>query len=93
MDLVHQTTMYYEDRLAGDGYGRVLLAVSRQGATAEDAARVRQLVETHLDTAVTPIAAGRSGEPPPEGEPLPDVAAAPAGLLVREHTPRGGAAA
>ncbi len=93
VDLVHQTTMYYEDRLAGDGYGRVLLAVSRQGATAEDAARVRQLIETHLDTPVTPIAAGRSGEPPPEGEPLPDVAAAPAGLLVREHTPRGGAAA
>ena len=93
VDLVHQTTMYYEDRLEGGGYGRVLLAVSRQGATVEDAARLRRLVEGHLDIAVTPIAEGRSAEPPREGEPLPDVAAAPAGLLVREHTTRGGAAA
>ena len=92
VDLVHQTTMYYEDRLEGGGYGRVLLAVSREGATVEDAARLRRLVEGHLGTAVTPIAEGRSAEPPREGEPIPDVAAAPAGLLVREHTPRGAAA-
>ena len=93
VDLVHQTTMYYEDRLEGGGYGRVLLAVSREGATAEDAAGLRQLIEAHLDTAVTPVAAGGSAEPSREGEPLPDVAAASAGVLVREHTSRGGAAA
>ena len=90
VDLVHQTTMYYEDRLAGGGYGRVLLAVSREGATTEDAAGLRRLIEAHLDTAVTPVAADRSAGSPGEGGPLPDVAAAPAGLLVREHTPRGG---
>ncbi len=89
VDLVHQTTMYYEDRLEGGGYGRVLLAVSREGATAADAEGLRQLIEAHLDTEVTPLAAGRSAEPPREGEPLPDVAAAPAGLLVREHTADG----
>ena len=33
VDLVHQTTMYYEDRLDGGGYGRVLLALSMDGAT------------------------------------------------------------
>ena len=90
VDLVHQTTMYYEDRQEGGGYGRVLLAVSREGATAEDAAGLRWLIEAHLDTAVTPVAAGRAAGPPGEGKPLPDVAAAPAGLLAREHTPRGG---
>lgn len=96
VDLVHQTTMYYEDRLGGGGYGRVSLAVSRDGATAGDAARLRRLIATHLDAAVTPVAAG-GGEPPPAGEsaggdlpagePLPDVFAASAGLLAREHAP------
>ncbi len=92
VDLVHQTTMYYEDRLDGGGYGRVLLAVSTEGADARDAGRLRGLVETHLDTAVTPVAAGRSAEPPHAGGALPDVIAAPAGLLLRGHT-AGGAGA
>lgn len=95
VDLVHQTTMYYEDRLGGGGYGRVSLAVSRDGATAGDAARLRRLIATHLDAAVTSVAAGGSAVPPadgdlpPAGEPLPDVFAAPAGLLAREHAPAG----
>ena len=92
VDLVHQTTMYYEDRLDGGGYGRVLLAVSMDGATAGDAARLRRLLQTHLDTEVTPIAVSRSGDPPGDGGPLPDVVAAPAGLVAREHTPDGAAA-
>ena len=92
VDLVHQTTMYYEDRLEGGGYGRVLLAVSMDGATGGDAARLRRLLQTHLDTEVTPVAVNRSGDPPGDGDPLPDVAAAPAGLLAREHTPDGAAA-
>ena len=92
VDLVHQTTMYYEDRLEGGGYGRVLLAASMDGATPGDAAHLRRLIGTHLDTEVTPIAVNRSGDPPGDGDPLPDVAAAPAGLLVREHTPDGAAA-
>lgn len=92
VDLVHQTTMYYEDRLDGDGYGRVLLAVTGEGADADDAAHLRRLVETHLGAAVTPVAAERSTGPVRPGAPLPDVTAAPAGLLVREHTPSGAAA-
>ena len=87
VDLVHQTTMYYEDRLSGGGYGRVLLAVSSEGADAGDAGRLRRLVETHLDTAVTPVAAGPSAEPPRADGAFPDVIAAPAGLLLREHAP------
>ena len=93
VDLVHQTTMYYEDRLGGGGYDRVFLAVSQDGATAGDAAHLRRLLATHLDTAVTPIAVNRSGEPSPAGGLLPDVAAAPAGLLAREQTPNDGSRA
>ncbi len=86
VDLVHQTTMYYEDRLGGGGYGRVLLAVSTEGADDRDAAHLGRLVEGQLDTAVTPIAAGRSAESPRAAGALPDVIAAAAGLLLREHT-------
>ena len=86
VDLVHQTTMYYEDRLGGGGYGRVLLAVSTEGADDRDAAHLGRLVERQLDTAVTPIAAGRSAEPPRAAGALPDVIAAAAGLLLREQT-------
>ena len=90
VDLVHQTTMYYEDRLGGGGYDRVLLAVSREGATAGDAAHVRRLIAAHLDAAVTPIAVNRSGGPSPADGLLPGVVAAPAGLLAREQTPNRG---
>ena len=92
VDLVHQTTMYYEDRLHGGGYRRVLLAVTMEGADAGDADHLRGLVERHLGAAVTPIAAGRSTGAASYGGPLPDVTAAAAGLLVREHTPGGAAA-
>ena len=84
VDLVHQTTMYYEDRLGGGGYGRVLLAVTLEGADAGDALHLRRLVETHLGAPVTPVAAGPSTAPPRAGA-LPDVIAPPAGLLLREH--------
>ena len=92
VDLVHQTTMYYEDRLDGDGYGRVVLAVSTDGATAGDAAHLRRLVGEHLDTTVTPVAVNGSAEPPGAGDTLPDVTAVAAGLLAREHTPAGAGA-
>ncbi len=87
VDLVHQTTMYYEDRLDGGGYGRILLAVTMEGADADDADHLRGLVETHLGAAVAPIAMGQPAGAAESGGPLPDVTAAAAGLLLREHTP------
>lgn len=49
-DLVHQTAMYYEDRLNGTGFGRVVLAgggsPSAQGA--QDADYLRQALEQRL---------------------------------------------
>ena len=49
-DLVHQTAMYYEDRLSGAGFGRVVLAGGGSPATqgAQDADYMRQALEQRL---------------------------------------------
>jgi type IV pilus assembly protein PilM len=48
-DMVHQTAMYYEDRLAGSGFGRVVLAGGGPPATqgAQDADYLRRALEEH----------------------------------------------
>lgn len=56
-DLVHQTAMYYEDRLEGGGFTRVLLcgastAAARQTADAE---LIRRSLEERLATAVETV--------------------------------------
>src|SRR5213079_840092 len=54
-DLVHQTAMYYEDRLQGGGFSHVLLA---GGAGARDSAEVEQLrasIEDRLRTRVDAV--------------------------------------
>jgi len=52
-DLVHQTTMYYQDRLSGQGFGSVL--VGGTGRTGADVEVARLDLETRLGTAVQPI--------------------------------------
>ena len=52
-DMVHQTAMYYQDRLAGRGFSRVLLAGSGRAPGAVDIAR-RDL-EERLGTRVEPM--------------------------------------
>jgi Tfp pilus assembly PilM family ATPase len=52
-DVVHQTTMYYQDRLSGQGFTRVLLGGA--GRTIGAAAAARQSLEDRLATAVEPI--------------------------------------
>ncbi len=52
-DLVHQTTMYYQDRLSGQGFGRVL--VGGTGRTGADVEVARRDLEERLGTAVEPI--------------------------------------
>jgi Tfp pilus assembly PilM family ATPase len=49
-DLVHQTAMYYEDRLSGRGFGRVLLAGAE--AAPGGAAAVRRALADRLGTRV-----------------------------------------
>ena len=52
-DLVHQTAMYYQDRLAGQGFTRVLLAAAGRGPGAFDA--VGRSLEEGLGGIVEPL--------------------------------------
>ena len=56
-DLVHQTAMYYEDRLQGAGFGRVMLCgASTAGSTqAADVDQVRRSLETRLGVGVETV--------------------------------------
>jgi type IV pilus assembly protein PilM len=51
-DVVHQTAMYYEDRLKGEGMTRVLLA----GGAVADVDAVRRSLEQRLDVRLEPVA-------------------------------------
>ena len=52
-DLVHQTAMYYQDRLAGQGFIRAFLGGNGRGPRATEAAR--RSLEERLGVAVDPI--------------------------------------
>jgi type IV pilus assembly protein PilM len=54
-DLVHQTAMYYEDRLQGAGLVRVVLAGAAAGARLGDVEEVRRSLESRLATRVDTI--------------------------------------
>jgi type IV pilus assembly protein PilM len=50
-DIVHQTSMYYEDRLKGAGFTRVLLA----GGAVQSVDAVRRSLEQRLDVRIEPV--------------------------------------
>jgi type IV pilus assembly protein PilM len=84
-DLVHQTAMYYEDRLHGRHFHRVLLA---GGSTATEADALRRELSERLGLAVAAVDPFLAA-PPIAGRPsaaLADTLAAGLGLLVREGT-------
>ena len=56
-DMVHQTAMYYEDRLSGSGFGRVVLAGGGSPAaqSGQDADYLRHALEQRLGTKVDPV--------------------------------------
>jgi Tfp pilus assembly PilM family ATPase len=88
-DLVHQTAMYYEDRLSGAGFSRVMLCgASASGeAQAPDGGALRRSLEERLGTTVNPVdprtAAALTDRI--DGSPtLLDVLAPLVGMLVRE---------
>jgi Tfp pilus assembly PilM family ATPase len=56
-DLVHQTAMYYEDRLQGAGLSRVLIsgASARHSSEAADVEQVRRSLQDRLATAVETV--------------------------------------
>lgn len=83
-DLIHQTAMYYEDRLSGTGFARAWLAGAGRRADAADVMRdleTRLGMQVHLvDPSVAPGLAER-GATSPE---LADVLAPLVGVLRRE---------
>lgn len=86
-DAVHQTAMYYQDRLGGRGFARVLLGGPGQGAAAMAAAR--RSLDERLGVpvqAIDPLQAVPAGERGSATAPERLVPLAPAlGLLVRSR--------
>ncbi len=85
-DLVHQTTMYYQDRLSGQGFTRVVIGGAGRTAGALDAAR-REL-EERLQLAAEPIDAAAAvsvSDRISVGADLTDVLAPLSGMLLRTH--------
>lgn len=83
-DLVHQTAMYYEDRLEGRRFARVLLA---GGSTAASAEQLRRELSERLSLEVTAVDPFRAAAPLDRGEMSPALADALApgiGILLRE---------
>lgn len=56
-DLVHQTAMYYEDRLQGAGFTRVMLSGSSTSTTGQtgDVEQLRRSLEVRLGTEIEPV--------------------------------------
>ena len=84
-DLVHQTAMYYEDRLGGAGFGRVVLAGA--GAS-DDIEQVRRSLESRLTSRVhtiDPRAAAALPDRINAARPLLETLTPLVGLLLRER--------
>ena len=88
-DLVHQTSMYYQDRLQGTGFARVLLcgaAAAAGGRQAVDVDRMRKGLEQRLAMAVEtvdPRAAVNLADRIGAGQALLDVLAPVVGAVLR----------
>ncbi len=92
-DLVHQTAMYYEDRLKGAGFARALLAgagllAGDLASGPETAERIRHTLEERLHTkvdAVDPRSVAGLIEPVAAGPDLLDALAPLVGLIARQQ--------
>lgn len=86
-DVVHQTRMFYEDRLSGQGFSRVLLVAGPDVPQRDVLARD---IEVRLDARVTPLAlegVAGFGDRLSASEALVGQIAPPAGLVLRELRP------
>jgi type IV pilus assembly protein PilM len=89
-DMVHQTAMYYEDRLSGTGFGRVVLAGAGSPAAraGQDADYLRRALEQRLGArvdAVDPRNAATLMDRITANSELLDALAPLVGLLARER--------
>ncbi|MCL4845984.1 MAG: pilus assembly protein PilM [Acidobacteria bacterium] len=83
-DLVHQTAMYYEDRLSGQGFSQVVVA---GGTDARERAVLLSTLEERLGRPVAPLDArriARFADRIDVGPEVLDGVAAPLGLVLRE---------
>ena len=87
-DLVHQTAMYYEDRLGGGTFGRVILSGAFWAETGYD--HVRRQIEERLGVRVEPLdvrsVVALRDRIAVDGQML-DALAPAAGVLLRERPP------
>jgi type IV pilus assembly protein PilM len=86
VDLVHQTAMYYEDRLNGAGFARVVLAASGE-VVAREAAGARRTLEERLAAPVEVLDPVRAASLTDRIVASPDLLAAlapPLGAVLRE---------
>jgi type IV pilus assembly protein PilM len=89
-DLVHQTAMYYEDRLEGPGFGRVMLcgASNLEGLESSDMGELIGNLENRLGMTVEmvdPTRAARLTDRISAGPALLDTLAPLVGVLVRDR--------
>jgi hypothetical protein len=89
-DLVHQTAMYYQDRLDGHGLARtVLVEDSYSGEHLPDGtgATPQSMLEERLDAPVERLGSTRVTSVLGVKAAALDALAGPVGLLMREHAP------
>lgn len=89
--LVHQTAMYFEDRLAGGAFARVVL--SGGSAYGAEAGQIRRQIEERLGTPVELLdvrSAVSLRDRPEVGPELLDAIAPAVGVLLRDRAPRRG---
>jgi Tfp pilus assembly PilM family ATPase len=90
VDLAHQTSMYYEDRLHGQGFAQVLVcgAATAGAQHADDVEQLERSLEARLAmpiTVVDPRAVATLADPIAAGPTLLDTLAPLVGLLVRDQ--------
>ena len=83
-DLVHQTSMYHEDRLEGGQFSKVLLSGAHQPG--QDVAGIRESIEERVGVPVEPLDPGAALRDRLHGAPeLVDTLAAALGIVLRER--------
>lgn len=85
-DLVHQTSMYYEDRLAGTGFSRVLVCGAGGPGADSQLEALRHTLHDRLHTAIEHVDLGHAvtlSDRIATGQPLLDALTPAVGLLLR----------
>ena len=85
VDLVHQTSMYYQDRIAGGGLNQVYLVIGTSSLESKARDMVRSSLESDLGLKIAFIELGLKGLSTAGLVGDSDLLAAPIGLLLRDQ--------